>query len=117
LLAQILAHTSLNLLRLTSFDLIIMPNNPAHQRQMETQATNKTAHPGDVVKATTKQCRTTAEVEEERRAKAQAKLDLEVAKQLHIICAAEFEHADMANADRLDATPHPVFIPKPRKQT
>ena len=94
-----------------------MPNNPAPQRQMETRATNKTAHPGDVVKATTKQCQTAAEVEEERRAKAQAKLDLEVAKQLRIIRAAEFEHADMANADRLDATPHSVFTPKPRKQT
>jgi hypothetical protein len=94
-----------------------MPNNPAPQRQMETRATNKTAHPGDVVKATTKKRRTAAEVEEARRAKAQAKVDLEVAKQLRIIRAAEFEHADMANADQLDATPRPVFTPKPRKQT
>ena len=116
LLAQILAHTSLNLLCLTSFDLIIMPNNPAPQRQMETRATNKTAYPGDVIKATTKQRRTVAEVEEEHRAKAQAKIDLEVAKQLRIIHAAEFKHADMANADQLDATPCPVFTPKPCNQ-
>src|ERR1700683_4969941 len=31
--------------------------------------------------------------------------------------AAQFEHADMANVDQLDATPHPVFTPKPRNQT
>src|ERR1700692_557996 len=94
-----------------------MPNNPAPQRQMETRATNKTAHPGDVVKATTKQRQTAAEVEEEHRAQAQANVELGVAKQLHIIRAAEFEHADMANAAQLDATPRLVFTPKPRKQT
>jgi len=46
-------------------------------------------------------------------AKAQAKADCEEAKKQSIIHAAEFEHADRADEDTVDATPHPPFTPKP----
>ena len=46
-------------------------------------------------------------------AKAQAKADCKEAKKQSIICAAEFEHADRADEDFFNATPHPPFTPKP----
>jgi hypothetical protein len=77
---------------------------------METRARNKIAHPGHAVK--TSKFRTTAEVQAERAAKAQAKAAQEKARQQSINRAAEFEHADMADEDLVDATPRPLFTPK-----
>jgi hypothetical protein len=77
---------------------------------METRARNKIAHPRNAVK--TSKRRTTAEVQAERAAKAQAKAAQEKARQQSINRAAEFEHADMADEDLVDATPRPLFTPK-----
>ncbi|KAF8502579.1 hypothetical protein JB92DRAFT_2973067 [Gautieria morchelliformis] len=79
---------------------------------METRASNKTAHPGRVAKAPPR--RTTATVQEERTAKAEAKAALTEAKKKSIKRAAEFERDDIANKDVMDVTPHPPFTPKPR---
>ena len=58
---------------------------PAKQwYQMATQATNKTTDPSDVVMKNTRHHQTTTEVEEEHKAKATSKTNLEVAKQQHI---------------------------------
>lgn len=88
-----------------------MPNTSAPKRQMETRSSNKTAHPGHAVKTTKR--RTTAEVQEERAAKAQVKAAREDARLQSINRTAEFEHADMVNEDLVDATPRPPFTPKP----
>ena len=88
-----------------------MPNISVPHRQIKTWSSNKTAHPGDAVKTTKR--RTTAEVQEERAAKAQAKANREDARLQSINRTAEFEHADMANEDLADATPRPPFTPKP----
>lgn len=69
-------------------------------------------HPGKVDKPAER--RTKAEVKQEKKAKAQAKEALAEARQQSINRAAEFEHADIANEDMVDATPRPTFIPKPR---
>ena len=79
---------------------------------METRARNKTAHPGNVDKSTTR--RTKTEVEEERTTKAQAVATRAEAKQQGINRIAEFEHADMVDEDMVDATPRPLFTPKAR---
>ncbi|KAF8508180.1 hypothetical protein JB92DRAFT_2954585 [Gautieria morchelliformis] len=83
---------------------------------METRASNKTAHPGRVAKAPPR--RTTATVQEERTAKAEAKAEakaaLTEAKKKSIKRAAEFERNDIANEDIMDVTPRPPFTPKPR---
>jgi type II secretory pathway pseudopilin PulG len=89
-----------------------MPKATPPERQIETRAKNKTTHPGKVVK--TVQRRTKAEVQEEKNAKAQAKMALEDARQQSINRTAEFERADIANEDMVDATPRPIFTPKPR---
>jgi hypothetical protein len=81
-------------------------------RQIGTRAKNKFAHPGQVTKSTVPR-RTSAEVQQERDAKAQAKADREESKRRSINRAAEFEHTDMANEDLLNATPRPPFTPKP----
>ena len=47
-----------------------MSSNPAVQRQLATRAKNKIMHPGNVVKAGVRNRRTTAEAEEEHKAKA-----------------------------------------------
>jgi hypothetical protein len=91
-----------------------MPNILVPQCQIETRSSNKTAHPGDAVKTT--KHRTTAEVQEGHVAKAQAKAAHEDARLQSINCTAEFEHADMANEDLVDATPRPPFTPKPWPQ-
>jgi hypothetical protein len=72
----------------------------------ETRASNKLAHPGEPV--TPKPCQTKDEVEAQCIAKAQAKADCKEAKKWSIIHAAEFEHADRADEDFVDATPHPL---------
>ena len=79
--------------------------------QIGTRASNKLAHPGQVAKTST--CRTSAEVQQERKAKAKAKADCDDAKQQSIIRAAEFERAEMANEDMVNTTPCPPFTPKP----
>jgi hypothetical protein len=78
---------------------------------METRASNKIAHPGAVTKGVRR--RTTAEVQEERTAKAEAKAAREEAKQRSINRTAEFELNEMANEDVVDTTPRPPFTPKP----
>jgi hypothetical protein len=97
-----------------SLHLITMPRNPAPSRQIETRVGNKTAHLGDVVKSHKRQ--TTAEVEAERLAKAQAKKDCKLAKKRSIDHVAQFECADTVWEDGFNATPCPAFTPKPRPQ-
>ena len=77
----------------------------------ETRASNKLVHPGELLAP--KHHRTKDEVKAECAAKAQAKVDREKAKKQSIIRAAEFEHADKADKDIVDATPRPAFTPKP----
>ncbi|KAH9027217.1 hypothetical protein EDB85DRAFT_1893035 [Lactarius pseudohatsudake] len=88
-----------------------MPKTPSPPRRMSTRASNKMAHPGNIVKH---KCRTTAQVQEEKMAKAKAKEARKVAKQQGINRAAQFEHACLANEDLVDATPRRLFTPKRR---
>ncbi|KAH9014123.1 hypothetical protein EDB84DRAFT_1443962 [Lactarius hengduanensis] len=88
-----------------------MPKTPSPPRRMSTRASNKTAHPGNIVKH---KRRTMAQVQEEKMAKAKAKEACKVAKQQGINRAAQFEHACLANEDLVDATPRPLFTPKRR---
>jgi hypothetical protein len=81
------------------------------QYQIKTRAKNKETHPG-LPDLTSAPRRTSAEVQQERSSKAKAKAAQEAAKQHNIQRAAEFEHADMANEDIIDATPRPSFTPK-----
>ena len=81
---------------------------------MNTRAKNKTAHPGYADKPKTR--RTRAEVEEDRKTKAEAKASREEAKQNGIIRMAEFEAADLAEEDLVDATPRPLFTPRQRSK-
>ena len=117
-LAKILAHTSLTNTYPTP-KLITMANTTAPQRQIGTWASNKTAHPGNADKSHGR--RSSAEVQKERTAKAQAKAAREEAKQNSINRTAEFELADIAEEGLADATPRPPFTPKqwppPRNQT
>ncbi|KAF8802625.1 hypothetical protein BYT27DRAFT_7260921 [Phlegmacium glaucopus] len=78
---------------------------------METRTRNRTTHPGLADKTTNR--RSTAEVQQERAAKACAKAAHKEAKQQSIDRAAAFEHAEMANEDMVDTTPRPSFTPKP----
>jgi hypothetical protein len=91
-----------------------MPNTSVPQRRIETRASNKMAHPGDVVKNLNKKRRNADEVREEHEAKAQVKAAREEARLQSINRAAEFERADIANEDLVDATPRPLFTPKRR---
>jgi len=80
---------------------------------MGTRASNKSAHPGNIVKPSAPR-RTSAEVQQEREAKAKAKADLAAEKQESIFRTAEFEYADMAKEAMADATPRPqLTTPKP----
>jgi hypothetical protein len=81
-------------------------------RQIGTRASNKLAHPGQITKSSVPR-RTSTEVQQEREAKAKAKADREEAKQKSIKRTADFERADLANEDLVDATPRPPFTPKP----
>jgi hypothetical protein len=93
-----------------------MSHTPAPRRQIETRASNRTAHPGYADKAKTR--RTTVEVQKERTTKIQAKAAREEARQKSINRTAEFELADMAEEGVADATPRPPFTPKQsRNQT
>lgn len=85
------------------------PIPPSH---IETRSRNKLVHPGVPDKAAKR--RTSADVQQEREAKAQAKAAQEKTKRHNINRAAEFEHADMNNEDVADATPRPAFTPKSR---
>lgn len=86
------------------------------QSHIKTRAKNKTTHPGEVVTKSLQAAprRTKAQVQQEKDAKAQAKADLAEARQQSIIRAAEFERAEIANEDMVDATPRPAYTPKPR---
>jgi hypothetical protein len=86
------------------------------QPHIKTRAKNKTTHPGEVVTKSLQAAprRTKAEVQQEKDAKAQAKKALAEARQQSINRAAEFERADIANEDMVDATPRPAYTPKPR---
>jgi hypothetical protein len=81
-------------------------------RQIETRVSNKSTHPGNIFKPNVPH-RTSAEVQQEHEAKAKAKADREEAKRQSIVHTAEFEHANLANEDMIDATPRPLFTPKP----
>ena len=89
-----------------------MPETAVPQHQIETRAKNKTTHPGKAVKFSQRQ--TKVEVQQEKDAKAQAKLALAEARQQSINCTAEFEHANVANEDMVNVTPCPNFTPNPR---
>ena len=84
-----------------------MPKVSKAQHCMETWAGNKQAHSGITIKG--KMHRTTAEVQQECKVKAQAKATKEAKWKRFIKCTAEFEHDEMANEDIVDATPHPPF--------
>ena len=75
-----------------------------------TRASNKLVHPGKPIAP--KPHRTKGEVKAKHAAKAQAKVDYKEVKKQSIIHAAEFKHADRANEDLVDSTPHPPFTPK-----
>jgi hypothetical protein len=89
-----------------------MPDESGAQHRMTTRASNREAHPGNAVKSKTR--RTTAEVQQERAAKAQAKAAQEEEKRQNINRTANFEYADMANENMADVTPHPPHTPKQR---
>lgn len=94
-----------------------MPKSPkSPERRIETRAKNKTTHPGRVDKSSQAPRRTKAEVQADKEAKAQAKVAAAEARQQSINRAAEFEYADIAHEDIVDATPRPVFTPRPRSR-
>jgi hypothetical protein len=101
-----LPHVSLHLITVT------MPRNPPPFRQIETRSGNKTAHPGNVVKAP--KCRTTAEVEADRLDKARAKEDHKLSRKRSTSRVAQFECEDTTCEDGVYATPRPVLNSKPR---
>ncbi|KAH9038774.1 hypothetical protein EDB85DRAFT_2141661 [Lactarius pseudohatsudake] len=80
-------------------------------RRMSTRAGNKLAHPGNIVKAAPR--RTTADVQRDKTAKAQAKKARQEERQQNINNLAEFEHADMVN-EGVDATPRPLALSTPK---
>ena len=82
------------------------------QHHIKTHAKNKLAYAGMALKVTVQPHQTTAEAQQEHVMKAQAKTAKEEAKQQSINHAAEFEHANMANKDIVDAMPCPLFTPK-----
>ncbi|KAH8980733.1 hypothetical protein EDB86DRAFT_3087613 [Lactarius hatsudake] len=84
-------------------------SSPPHR--MTTRAGNKQAHPGNVLKAAPR--RTTADVQWDKTAKAQAKKAHQEARQQNINDLAEFEHADMVN-EGVDATPRPLALSTPK---
>lgn len=95
------------------------PKAPLPPSQIETRVKNKGTHPGlaliESPSATPKpKRRSKAQVKQAKETKALAKQALAEAKQLSINRAAEFEQADIANEDMVDATPRPIFTPKPR---
>ena len=89
------------------------PKTTVASSQIKTRAKNKDTHPGIPDRAPPR--RTSVEVESERAAKAQATAARQEKKRQNIRRTAEFETADMANEDFVDATPRPCFTPKPRQ--
>ncbi|KAH9022635.1 hypothetical protein EDB85DRAFT_1895160 [Lactarius pseudohatsudake] len=87
---------------LASLHLIIVPS-----RQMKTWARNQTTHPGNIDKG--QQRCSTAVVQRERMAKAQAKEDRRLATKRSIEGVAEFESGDMVSEDEFNASPRPAF--------
>lgn len=87
------------------------PSSQAVPR-LETRAANKSTHPGNITKTGVPR-RTPAEAKKLRETKAAAKAQRQAAKTKSIVRTAEFEHADMANEDLVDATPRPPCTPKP----
>ncbi|KAI9452138.1 hypothetical protein BJY52DRAFT_1190540 [Lactarius psammicola] len=83
-----------------------MSNTFFSQHRIETQASNKTAHPGNAVKAP--KCQSKAKVQHEHKAKAEAKAARSEARQQSINHAAEFELADMANEDLIQSDVSPI---------
>jgi len=76
---------------------------------MATRESNKQAHPGKAIKA--KKHWTKEEVQQECKAKEQAKAAQWEVNEWIIHHKAEFEHATLANKDIINATPHPPFTP------
>jgi hypothetical protein len=91
-----------------------MPKISIPPGQVGTRGKNKTTHPGKVVKDAKQKRRSKAEMKRDGEAEAKAKADLAEARQESINRTAEFERADIANEDIVDATPRPAFTPKPR---
>lgn len=79
---------------------------------IRTRSGNTSKRPGIVDKPATR--RTSAQVKADKAAVAAAKEVLKLAQQAGINRAAAFEVAARANEDALDATPRPVFTPKPK---
>ena len=112
--SRVLCYVSARFAGIIIFTYLVKPSYSIFLNQStmpETRASNKQAHPGRLL--VPKLRRTRAEVEAERTTKAQAKVNHEEAKKQSIIRAAEFEHADRADEDFVDATPRPPFTPKP----
>jgi hypothetical protein len=95
-------------------NLIHTPQSSVPQRQMNTRVKNKTAHPGFPDKAKT--CQSSAEVQQECMAKAQAKAAREKAKQNSVQRTAKFKLAALVE-DSVDTTPCPLFTPKQMSQS
>lgn len=88
-----------------------IPNTMAAPR-INTRSKNVAVHPGLVLQAPPR--RTSAQVKADKAAKKEAKETANLAAQAKINRAAAFENAAMANEDLLDATPRPLFTPKPK---
>lgn len=88
------------------------PVQGAPQYHVATRSKNKSTHPGLAVRAMPR--RTTAEVQQDRATKAQAKAAREEEKRQSINRTAAFEHEAIANEDVVDATPRPPIPPKPQ---
>jgi hypothetical protein len=87
--------------------------SPSPPSPIRTRPKNKNTHPGVIVQAPPH--RSSAEIQQERAAKARAKAAQEAEKQQNIQRTAAFELTDMINEDVADATPHPaLFTPKPQ---
>jgi hypothetical protein len=84
---------------------------PTASSRVQTRAKNKETHPGLPDRALPR--RASADVENERAAKAQATAARQEKKRQSILRTAEFENADIVNEDLVDATPRPNFTPKP----
>jgi hypothetical protein len=92
------------------------PKVTVNKPPIQTRVQNKTTHPGNVdvtPKPPKRKRRTKAEVQAEKMAKVEAKKILSEARKKGINRTAEFEHDDIANEDIVDATPRPMFTPRP----
>jgi len=93
-----------------------MPPKPSvAPSRVQTRSKNKDTHPGNADRAPPR--RTSVEVENDRARKAQAEAARQEEKLRKIRHTAEFEHADIAHEDVVDATPRPCFTPKPTRNS